>query len=123
VVTKYNFLKGNGTENVYSDILVTIDDKHTSYSTFKNCVAVFRAGHLNTENEHSVRPFQVTVPENMEALHSMILDDWTLSAKMTAETLMLSRERVGYIIHDILDMRKLSAKLFPKYINGVQKHY
>jgi hypothetical protein len=34
----------------------------------------------------------------------------------------MSREREGlYIIHEILDMRKLSAKLVPKCLNAVQK--
>jgi hypothetical protein len=40
----------------------------------------------------------------------MILDDRRIPAKMIAETLEISRERVGYIIHEILYMRKLSAK-------------
>jgi hypothetical protein len=33
--------------------------------------------------------------------------------KKIAETLAIYRERVGYIIHEILDMRKLSAKWVP----------
>jgi hypothetical protein len=49
----------------------------------------------------------VTVPENVDAIHSVILDDRRISARKIAETLAISRERVGDIIHDILDMRKL----------------
>jgi hypothetical protein len=49
----------------------------------------------------------VTIPENMDAIHSMILDNLRISAKKTAETLATSQERVGYIIQEILDMRKL----------------
>jgi hypothetical protein len=40
----------------------------------------------------------------------MILDDRRISDKKIAETLAISPERVGYNIHEILDMRKLSAK-------------
>jgi hypothetical protein len=40
----------------------------------------------------------------------MILDDRRLSSKKIAKILAISRERVDYIIHVILDMRKLSAK-------------
>jgi hypothetical protein len=64
----------------------------------------------------------VTIPENLDAIHSMILDDWRISAKKIAETLAIYQERVGYIIHKkILDMRKLSAKWVPKCLNADQK--
>jgi hypothetical protein len=51
----------------------------------------------------------VTIPKNVNAIHSMILDYRKMSAKKIAETLAISGERIGYtsIIHEILDMRKL----------------
>jgi hypothetical protein len=57
----------------------------------------------------------VTIPEDMDAIHFIILDDSRISIKKIAETLKISRERVGYIIHEILDMRKLSAKWVSKF--------
>jgi transposase len=73
--------------------------------TIKNWVSRFRTGHLSTEGEeHSGRPTQLTIPGNVDAIHSMILGHITFHAKMIEET---SREKVGYIIHQILDMRKL----------------
>jgi hypothetical protein len=45
----------------------------------------------------------------------MILDNRTASTKKTAETLAISQDRVGYIIHNIFDMRELSACGFPKF--------
>jgi hypothetical protein len=39
-------------------------------------------GHLSTEDEErSERPTQVTIPENVDAIHSIILDDRRISAK------------------------------------------
>jgi hypothetical protein len=61
----------------------------------------------------------VTIPENVDAISFMILDDWRISAKTIAETLTISRERVGYIIHEILDVRKFSAKQVPKCLNAI----
>jgi predicted HTH transcriptional regulator len=63
----------------------------------------------------------VTIPENLDVIHSMILDNQSISAKKIAETLPISRERVGRIIHEILDMRKLSAKWVPTRLNANQK--
>jgi transposase len=101
---------------------VTLGVKRPSCSTVKNCVARFRTGHLSTyDEERSGRPTQVTIPENMDAIHSMLLDDRRISTKKTSETLAISRERVGYIIHEILDMRKLSAKWVPKCLYADQK--
>jgi transposase len=91
-VIKYVFLRGNSATKIYDDMSVTLGDKCPSYSTVKNWVARVRIGHLSTEDqERSGRPTQVTVPENLDAIHSMILD-------------------IGHIIDEISGMRKLSAK-------------
>jgi len=49
------------------------------------------------------------------------LGDRWISAKTIAEQLGISHERVGSIIHEDLDMRKLSAKWVPKCLNADQK--
>jgi hypothetical protein len=60
----------------YDDMLVTLGDKRPLYSTVKNWVTRFRTGHLSSEDEErSGRPTQVTIPENVDAIHSMIMDD------------------------------------------------
>jgi hypothetical protein len=86
-------------------------DRRLFYCTVKNWVAGFRTGHLSTEDEERCgRPTQMIVPENVDAIHSMIPNDRTISAEKIGETLAIFRERVGYIIHEISDMRKLSVK-------------
>jgi len=49
------------------------------------------------------------------------LEDGQISAKSIVEQLGISRERVGSIIYEDLDMRKLSAKWVPKCLNSDQK--
>jgi len=49
------------------------------------------------------------------------LGDGQISAKSIAEQLGISREWFGTIIHEDLDMRKLSAKWVPKCLNADQK--
>ena len=44
-----------------------------------------------------------------------------ISAKSVAKQLGISRERVRSIMHENLDMRKLSAKWDPKCLNADQK--
>ena len=67
------------------------------------------------------RPKTVTTPEIIDQIHELILEDRRISAKSIAEQLGISRDRVGSIIHEDLDMRKLSAKWVPKWLNADQK--
>jgi len=63
----------------------------------------------------------VTTPENIDKIYELILEDRRISAKSIAEQLGNSRQRVGSIIHEDLDMRKLSAKWVPKCLKSDQK--
>jgi len=56
----------------------------------------------------------VTIPEIIDQIHDLILEDRWFSAKSIAEQIGISRERVESITHEDLDMQKLSAKWFPK---------
>jgi len=56
----------------------------------------------------------MTTPEIIDQIHELPLEDRRISAEAKAEVLGISREWVGSIIHEDLDMRKLSAKWGPK---------
>jgi hypothetical protein len=49
------------------------------------------------------------------------LEDRRISAKSIAEQLFISREGAESIIHEDLDMRNISAKWFPQYLNADEK--
>jgi len=63
----------------------------------------------------------VTTPEIIDQTHELILEDCWILAKSIAEQLGVSREWVGSIIHEDLDMQKLSARWVPKCLNADQK--
>jgi len=63
----------------------------------------------------------VTTLEIIDEIHELILEDCRISAKTIAEQLGISHERVGSIIYEDLDMRKLSAKWVPKCVNTDQR--
>jgi len=58
-----------------------------------------------------------------ETLHGtqLILEDRRISGESLAEQLGISCVRVGSIIHEDLDTRKLSAKWVPKCLDADQK--
>jgi hypothetical protein len=60
-----------------------------------------RTGFLGLKQE---KPTQAIVSKTVDAFHSMALEDHGCAEK-TAETLVISRGKVGAIIHEILDTR------------------
>jgi len=97
----------------------TLGEHAPSYATVKNSVAQFKRGNFSTcDAPRPGRPKTVTTPEIIDQIHKLILEDRRISAKSVAEQLGISRERVGSIIHEDLDMRKLSAKWVPKCLNA-----
>jgi hypothetical protein len=60
-----------------------------------------------------------TVKECRAVIKYLFLKGNSAKKKITtAGTMTIFRERVGYIIHEILDMRRLSAKWVPKCLNA-----
>jgi len=85
-------------------------------------VTQFKRGDFSTRDApRPGRPKTVTTLEIIDQIHELIYEDGRISAKSVAEQLGISRERVGSIIHEDLDMRKLSAKWVPKCLHADQK--
>ena len=85
-------------------------------------MAHFKRGDFSTcDAPRTGRPKTVTTPEIIEHIHELILEDGWISAKSIAEQLDISGEQIGSIIHEHLDMWKLSAKWVPKCLKEDQK--
>jgi hypothetical protein len=78
-----------------------------SFSTIKKWAAKFKRGRTSLELEG--RPKSATTPEIIEQVHDMVLDDRRMKVREIAETTDFSKERVGYILHEELDMKNLCA--------------
>ena len=83
----------------------------------------FKRGDFSTCDAPRPGPFKTaTTPEIIDKIHELLLEDRRISAKSIAEQLVISRERVGSIIHEDLDMRKkISSKWVPKCLNAYHK--
>jgi len=73
-------------------------------------VAQFKRGDFSTcDAPRPGRPKTVTIPEIIDQIHELILEDCRISAKSITEQLGISREWVGSIIHEDLDVWKFSG--------------
>jgi len=82
-------------------------------------VVQFQRGNFSTcVSPRNGRPKRITTPDIIDQIHELILEYRRISTKSIAEQLGISLEWVWSIIHEDLDMRKLSAKWVPKCLNA-----
>ena len=54
-------------------------------------------------------------------MHDVVLDDGRMKVCEIADTIGISNKRVGYILHEELDMKKLCARWVPRLLTADQK--
>ena len=115
------FLQDKVLKEIHAILTETLGEHAPSYATIKNWVAQFKRGDFSTcDVPRPGRPKTVTTPEIIDQIHELILEDRWISTKSIDEQLGISHEQVGSIIHEDLDMQKLSAKWVLKCLNANQ---
>ena len=115
-------LQGKAPKEIHVILTETLGEHAPSYATVKNWVAQFKGGDFSTCDAPRLgRPKKIIIPEIIDQLHEVILEDRCISAKSIVEQLGISHERVGSINHYDLNMRKLSAKWVQKCLNADKK--
>ena len=113
------FLQDKAPKEIHASLKGTLGEHAPSYATVKNWVAQFKRGDCSTcDAARPGRPKTVTTLEIIDQFHELILEDRRISVKSIPEQLGISREWVGSIMHEDLDMRKLSTKWAPKCLNA-----
>ena len=122
-VIKFFFLQRKAPEEIHAILTETLVEHAPLYVTVKNLVAQFKLGDFSTcAASRPGRTKTVTTPEIIDQIQELSLEDRRISNKSIAEKLDICCEWVGSIIHEDLDMKKLSAKWVPKCLNANQKH-
>jgi histone-lysine N-methyltransferase SETMAR len=88
----------------------------TVYKWFQN----FRCHMSTTDAECSGRPVEATTPEIVDKIH-MVMDDGRVKVREIASAVGISSEWVHNILHQHLNMRKLSARWVPQLLTVDQK--
>ena len=116
------FLQGKAQKKIHAILTETLGEHTPSYATIKNWVTQFKHGDFSIcDAPRPGRPKRVTAPEIIDQIHELMLEDRRISAKSIAEQLGISRERVGSIIREDLDLQKLSARWVPKCLDADRK--
>jgi len=120
-VIKFFFLQGKVPKQIHVILKETLGEHAPSYATVKNWVSQFTCDFSTCDAPHFGWHKTMTIPEFIDQIYQLMLEDCQISVKLVAEQLGITRERVGSIIHEDLDMRKLSVKWVLKCLNADQK--
>jgi hypothetical protein len=114
------FVKEGLTPNeIHSKFIKVYGDSSPSFSTIKKWAAKFKSGHTSLEDGPGEKKKKSAI---IEQVHDMVLDDRRIKVHEIAETIGTSKERVGYILHKELIMKKLCARWVLRLLTAYQKH-
>jgi len=120
-VIKFFLREGLTPNEINSKFIKVYRDSSPLFSTIKKWAAEFKRGRTSLEDDpREGRPKSAT-PEIIEQVHDTVLDDWRMKVREIAKTIGISKKRVGYILHDELDMKKLCARWVPRLLTADQK--
>lgn len=116
-VIRFLFLSGKTCEEI-KPILDGVYGTHSpSRTTVYHWFAEFRRGRTSVFDEpRPGGPKTATTEETVDKIHDLVLADRRVKVRELAEMAGISTERVSHILHEILGMRKLSARWVPRLL-------
>ena len=85
--------------------------------TVNNGFNEFQRGHTSVFDKPRPGALKTATSEgNVNKIHDLILADRRLKVREIAETIGISEDFVGHILHEILGMRKLSARWVSRFL-------
>jgi len=93
-----------------------------SRTTVYRWFSEFKMGRTSTEDApRSGRPKEATNAEIVKQVHRIVLSDRKVKLRELAEAVGILKVRAGYILHDVLEMKKLLARWVPRLLTVDQK--
>jgi len=116
--------RGKAPKEIYAILTETWGEVALSFSTVKIWVVRFKRGYFSTWFAPGPGWHKTLItPCVIDEIDELTLEDRRNSAKLVAEQMGVSRGRVGSIIHEDLDMRKLPSYLVTKHRNAYQEFH
>ncbi|GBP82554.1 Putative uncharacterized protein FLJ37770 [Eumeta japonica] len=121
-VIKYFVKKGKTPKEIFEDMVSVLQESVLSYTMVKKWARLFQQGQESCEDDpRPGRPVTVVTEENVRKIEKLVLADRRIKLWQIAEELQISKERVGEIIHEHMNMRKISARWVPKMLTPFHK--
>ncbi|GBP80870.1 Putative uncharacterized protein FLJ37770 [Eumeta japonica] len=120
-VIKYFVKKGKTPKEIFEDMVSVLQESAPSYTMVKKWARLFQQGRESCEDDpRPGRPVTVVTEENVRKIEILVLADRRIKLWQIAEELQISKERVGEIIHEHMNMRK-SVRVGTKMLTPFDK--
>jgi hypothetical protein len=115
MVIKFFVKEGLTSNEIYLKFIKVYGYSSPLFLTIKKCAAEFKHGHTNLEDDpREGCPKSATTSEIIEQVHDVVLDDQRMKVREIVETIGISKECVGYILHEEMDIKKLCTRWVPR---------
>lgn len=108
VVIKYFYLKGLTPSEIKTELDSVLHDSSPSSATIKKWTATFKRGTTSTNDAPRGRPKIAASEEIVAKIKKVVLSDRRMKVRVIAEASSISKSSVAGILHEDLNMRKLS---------------
>lgn len=114
--------EGTSSSNIAERLAAVFGDEALKRSTVYEWVARFKGGRTSLEDDpRPGRPVSSLTNDNVAKVKDCVLQDRRSTIREISEAVGLNVFTVHQIIHDELDMRKLTARWVPRLLNQEQK--
>jgi hypothetical protein len=110
-VIKFWLKEGLTPKEIHSKFIKVYGASSPLFLTIRKWAAEFKYGCISLEDDpREGCPKSATTPKIIEQVHDMVLDDQRMKVCDIAETIGISKEHVGYILYEELDMKELCTR-------------
>ena len=121
-VIKYLIKKNFTPKQIKQELDLVYGDSAPCFKTVLNWADRFKAGQESIEDDPNIgRPNTALTEENVELVKNIVLSDRRLKVKEIIAQSSLSCGTVFTILHDHLNMKKISARFVPKLLSAIQQ--
>lgn len=118
----YDFRRGLSRQECIDQLSSTFGDEAPSFATVKRWYNEFHHGRRSLSDEsREGRPRSVTVPENIDAVQKLIMQDRHVTYCEIEAALGISSTSIHKILHDHLAVKKVCSRWIPHNLTKAQK--
>lgn len=121
-VIKFLTKQGKSQKTIHEEMVAVYQGSAPSLSTVQKWSSEFKRGRESIEDDpRSGAPATACTGESIKEVEKLVLEDARIKVKMMAEITKLSTGTIHTILHDHLNLSKVSARWVPRMLTAPQK--